>query len=130
MKPSEMTPGTFSGPVRVEWLEDDPRKMQLLEELWYKDKSGRLWHAERGSIIDGASIPRFFWRVIGSPFVGKYRRPSVIHDVYCDNHLRPHQEVHDVFDEMMEVENVSDHKRASMFNAVDKFGPKWGPGYD
>jgi hypothetical protein len=123
--PQKMKPGTFSGPVRVEWLEDDPRKMRLLETLYYTDKAGRLWVALKGSIIDGASIPKFFWRVIGSPFVGKYRRPSVIHDVYCENQVRPHQEVHDVFEEMMEVDDVSDIKRASMYNAVDTFGPKW-----
>jgi len=125
MKPTELKPGTFSGPVRVEWCEDDPRKMMLLEDIWYCDKSGKLWYAAKGRKIDGASIPKFFWRVIGSPFIGKYRRPSVIHDVYCDDKNEPAQAVHDVFKEMMEADGVSPEKMETMFQAVDKFGPRW-----
>ena len=120
-----LEPGKFSGPVRVEWLESDPRKMQLLEEVAYRDLKGKLWFAYRASIIDGASIPRFFWRVIGSPFIGKYRRPSVIHDVYCENQLRPAQDVHDVFKEMMLQDGVKEVKAETMYQAVNNFGPRW-----
>lgn len=119
-----MKKGQFIGEVKVRWL-DDPRKMQLLEDFAYIDSNGREWKALALSIIDGASIPKFFWRIIGSPFIGLYRDASVIHDVYCDNHLRPAQEVHDVFNEMMFTRGVPDVKRETMFNAVDKFGPRW-----
>jgi len=119
-----MKPGTFSGLVKVTWLEG-PRDMQLFEELKYRDLNGRMWIALKGAIINGASIPKFFWRIVGSPFVGLYRRPSVIHDVYCGNQLRPAQEVHDVFKEMMFQEGVSTIKVKAMFNAVNTFGPRW-----
>ena len=115
----------FNNTVKVEWLSDDPRKMRLLEDVVFTDSKDRHWIALRGAIIDGASIPKFFWRVIGSPFVGYYRRASVIHDVYCENHLRPAQEVHDVFKEMMLADGVPDIKAETMYNAVNTFGPRW-----
>ena len=36
--------------------------------------------APKDSVTDGASVPRLLWRVVGSPFTGKYRGPAVIHD--------------------------------------------------
>jgi hypothetical protein len=33
-----------------------------------------------GFVTDFASIPRFFWRVIGAPAEGKYRLAAVVHD--------------------------------------------------
>ena len=120
---SKLTQG-FSGLVQVEWLED-PRKMKLEKDLVYVDANGVEWTAPFGSIIDGASIPKFFWRFIGSPFIGHYRRASVIHDVYCDSKSRPAQMVHDCFKEMMLFDGVKKFKAWKMFQAVDKFGPRW-----
>jgi len=119
-----MKKGIFLGEVKVLWLAD-PRKMQLLEDFVYLDSNGLEWRATKGSIIDGASIPKFFWRVIGSPFIGLYRDPSVIHDVYCDSKLRPAQDVHNCFNEMMFTKDVKETKRETMFNAVNTFGPRW-----
>lgn len=36
--------------------------------------------APKGTLTDGASIPRFFWRIIGPPMTGRYRKAAVIHD--------------------------------------------------
>lgn len=116
----------FSGPVITEWLENEPRKMKVLEEIVFTDSKGIKWIAPTGSIVDGASIPRFFWRVIGSPFVGYYRRPTVLHDVYCENKSRTSDDVHAMFYEAMIADGVSKTKAKIMFNAVHDFGPKWG----
>ena len=115
---------SFRGTVKVEWLPDG-RKMKLLGTVYYVDSNGATWVAHRNDVVDGASIPRFFWRLIGSPFVGKFRRASVIHDVYCDSKSRPAQDVHDVFKEMMEVDGVGKVKRNMMYQAVNNFGPRW-----
>lgn len=115
----------FDSTVQVEWPEGAKRDMQLLRDLVYTDKNGRRWIALRGSLIDGASIPSFFWPVIGSPFVGYYRRATVIHDVYCKSQMRAAQEVHDVFLEMMLWDKVPKYKAENMFNAVDMYGPRW-----
>lgn len=117
--------GTFSGDVEVMWPADEPRIMVLTKELVYRDKKGTFWTAPAGARIDGASIPKFFWRVIGSPFIGLYRRASVIHDVYCVTQTRLAQDVHDCFHEMMLADGVPEQKAQTMFQAVDKFGPRW-----
>lgn len=115
----------FIGTVKVEWIKGEKRKMRLLDDFGFVDSNGVEWWARKGDIIDGASIPRFFWRVIGSPFVGFYREPSVIHDVYCKNKSRSAQDTHDCFKEMMIVNGVNDFKADTMFNAVNTAGPRW-----
>lgn len=117
------TVGSFSGEVKVVWA--GKREMRVLERLLYVADGGTLWEAPEGSVVDGASIPRIFWRVVGSPFVGKFRRASVIHDVYCVTKSRPHKEVHAVFEEMMRVDGVGSFKCKFMAWAVKLFGPKW-----
>lgn len=115
----------FSGPVKCEWLEHSRRKVKLLGSLSFCDKNGKIWTAPDGAVVDGASIPKFFWRVVGPPFVGLYRRASVIHDWYCISKSEPYTAVHKVFDEMMITDGVPDFKRKMMAYAVKQFGPKW-----
>ena len=35
--------------------------------------------------MDGASIPRALWTLVGSPYRGDYRRASIVHDQACDD---------------------------------------------
>lgn len=79
--------GTFSGLPKTEWLISElgeDRDMRLLEDFWFADPGGRLWLAPAGSVINGASIPRALWSVVGSPYTDDYRRASIVHDVACD----------------------------------------------
>ena len=55
--------------------------MILIEEFTYTDPQGKCWKAPAKSIINGASIPRELWSIVGSPYVGSYRRASIVHDV-------------------------------------------------
>lgn len=71
-------------PVHVAWLADG-RKCMLLKDVVYVDPEGGVWTAYKGSIVNGLSIPRFFWRVLGSPYTGVSRDGSVIHDVACED---------------------------------------------
>ena len=116
--------GTFSGPVRTEWIADNPRDMVVLNELRYTDSKGKVWTARAGSVVNGASIPRPFWHLIGSPFCGRYRRASVIHDVYSPSN-EPWWAVHRVFLEMMETDGVPLIQRNIMFLAVWCFAKRW-----
>ena len=90
------TYGKFVGTVKSEWVESD-RKMKLLEDFIYIDPSGDQWEAPKESIIDGASIPRLLWTMVGSPFAGDYRNASVVHDVACDQKSAPWKNVHRMF---------------------------------
>ena len=46
----------------------DGRHAILLNEVTFTDSIGHVHRAFPGLITDGGSVPRFFWRVIGSPF--------------------------------------------------------------
>ena len=81
-----MAKRAFSGEPRARWLTEagPDRDMVLTEAFWFDDARGRRWGALAGSEVNGASIPRFLWAVVGSPYTGDYRRASIVHDVACD----------------------------------------------
>lgn len=71
---------------------------------------------------DGASVPRFFWRIIGSNTDNKFLIAALIHDVLCENH---HYIDNDrafstkVFNALLEASDVNCIKRFFMKNSVD-----------
>ena len=109
----------------VTFLEDG-RHARLEHALYYRDKKGDLHVAWKGMIFDGASIPRLFWRLIGSPFTGKYRVAAIIHDAECKQvwHLAAdlfrlaREQIDATFLEMMAHLGVSKYKRWAMYRAV------------
>src|SRR5206468_8282310 len=70
--------GYFDGDPVTKW-NPDGRTMTLLTELRYTDPQGFVWIAPIGSVVDGASIPRYLWSIMGGPFEGKYRNRSEEH---------------------------------------------------
>ena len=79
--------GQFSGEPKTLWLTEEPgadRKMQLIEPFSYRDPKDKPWAVEAGYKVDGASIPRALWSLVGSPYTGDYRRASIVHDKACD----------------------------------------------
>lgn len=80
--------GSFSGNPKTEWLTNpgaEDRNIQLLEDFSYTGPDGIVWLAKKGSVINGASIPRPLWTTVGSPYTDDYRRASIVHDVACDS---------------------------------------------
>lgn len=78
--------GEFSGEPEAVWLTEDgteDRNMKLFRDFFFKDPSSKKWTAPAGSVVNGASIPRALWVIVGSPYTGDYRRASVVHDVAC-----------------------------------------------
>jgi hypothetical protein len=121
--------GQFQGtPMRTEWREDG-RCMTLLADVHYIDKRGHDWIAPKGDKIDGASIPKALWSVIGGPYEGLYRDASVFHDVECARpvHTATWQETHRMFLESMLCNGVEERRAKTMYAAVYRFGPKWEP---
>src|SRR5881398_3120139 len=103
----------------------DGRTMTLLSELRYTDPHGEVWVAPIGSVVDGASIPRYLWSVMGGPFEGKYRNGSVLHDVAYGEHNRPWQDCDRMFYYAMRCSGVSAAESKTMYYALYKFGHHW-----
>ncbi|CAM9539752.1 unnamed protein product, partial [Chrysoparadoxa australica] len=122
--------GAFRGEVETRWLkhEGKDREMQLLKDFGFKDKKqgNMMWVAPRGSIIDGASIPPFLWSFVGTPFVGDYRRATVLHDIACKEQSMSHKLVHRMFFNAMRCDGVGHLRAWVMYKAVQVGGPKWG----
>lgn len=116
--------GRFEGHVVARW-EDDGRTMTLVEPFAYVDPRDDRWPAPTGAVVNGASIPRVFWSLIGGPFAGEFREASVVHDVACEVRARPWQAVHRMFYEACRCGGVGDVKAKTMYYAVYHFGPRW-----
>lgn len=118
-----MNVNTFSGNPKTEWLPNG-RDMMLLEDFSFADTE-RIWTAKKGAIINGASIPKFLWSEVGSPFVGLYRNASILHDYYCGLKHEPPDLVNRMFYQAMIASNVNPAKASLMYEAVSMFGPRW-----
>jgi hypothetical protein len=119
--------GRFDGKVVARW-EDDGRRMTLVEPFSYFDSRETHWAAPAGSVVDGASIPRAFWSLMGGPFAGEFREASVVHDVACEDRDRPWRAVHRMFYEACRCGGVDAIQAKTMYYAVFHFGPRWHDG--
>ncbi len=78
----------------------------------------------KGYCFDGASIPRLFWRVIGSNTDNMYLIPAMIHDVLCENHQYVDNDRRfstEVFNALLEANKVCVFKRFWMKHSVNLF---------
>jgi hypothetical protein len=100
-------------------------KCTLTYKLLYKDPKGMEWEAAAKNVTDGASIPKWAQPFIGKPFDSSYIKAAVIHDHYCDRHVRSWRETHLAFYNAMKDLGVSPVKRKLMYFAVYLRGPKW-----
>lgn len=73
---------------------------------------------------DGASIPWFFWRLVGAKTDSRFAIPSLIHDFMCENHNIVDYDRYlatRVFERLLYVSEVHPFKRWYMFHSVDNF---------
>src|SRR5437762_3769992 len=116
--------GYFDGEPVTKW-NPDGRTMTLLTELRYIDPQGDIWAAPSGSAVDGASIPRYLWSIMGGTFEGKYRNASVLHDVAYGEHKRPWQDCDRMFYYAMRCSGVGATEAKTMYYALYKLGHHW-----
>ena len=116
--------GRFEGDVVARW-HDDGREMTLVEPFAYVDPRFIRWPAPAGAVVNGASIPRPFWSLIGGPFEGRFRNASVVHDVACVERSRDWQDAHRMFYEACRCGGVAAVTAKTMYYAVFHFGPRW-----
>lgn len=78
----------------------------------------------KGYCYDGASIPKIFWRVIGSNTDNRFLIAALVHDALCENHHYVNNDrafSSKVFNALLEVSEVPAFKRFLMKNSVDFF---------
>ena len=116
--------GYFSGAPVTQW-NSDGRSMTLLRQFSYTDPNGVRWVAPAGSVVDGASIPRTLWSLMGGPFEGRYRNASVLHDVAYTMQNRPPRECDRMFYNAMRCSGVGPIEAKTMYYALLRFGWHW-----
>lgn len=78
----------------------------------------------KGYCYDGASIPRLFWRVIGSNTDNKFLIAALVHDVLCENHGYINNDrafSTNVFNALLKVGDANACQRFLMKNSVACF---------
>lgn len=78
----------------------------------------------KGYCFDGASIPKFFQRIIGAPTDNSFLIAALVHDVLCENHnyiMSDRKLSTEVFNALLETSKVGKFKRFLMKNSVDIF---------
>lgn len=100
-------------------------KKDLYVELGDKKKNVvYTFTIPKGYCWDGASIPRLFWRIIGSKTEPTFLIASLIHDVLCENHGYVDNDRYfadKVFERLLYVAGVNPVTRFLMFHSVDNF---------
>lgn len=79
---------------------------------------------ESGYRWDGASIPRIFWRLIGSKTAPEFQIASLLHDKLCENHELVNKDRHLstlVLIGCMKAADVASFKRWLIKHSVDNF---------
>lgn len=99
------------------------RTLQVILFNHTKNKSYKF-SIPKGYCYDGATIPRMFWRLIGSNTDNEFLIPALIHDVLCEHHGyidNDREFSSEVFNALLEVSDVNRFKRFLMKNSVDFF---------
>ena len=108
--------GKFIGKWAVE--EYGPRLVKTTKFLSYTDDKGITHEVEIGFVHDGGSIPPILWPIIGSPFVGRYRKSVTIHDKLCETQEFSRSYTDKVFLQAMRDEGVVLWRRRAMWLGV------------
>lgn len=109
----------FTGAVILESLRDE--KFILRSTLIYENSNIKITLKD-GLITNGASIPRFLWSAFGSPLIGEYLKPAIVHDGLYASHALSKNESDDLFLEMLITENVNILKSYAFYYSVKIFG--------
>ena len=100
-------------------------KKEFNVELFDKRKNKKYkFTVPKGYCFDGASIPRIFWRVIGSNTDNKFLIAALIHDVLCENHEYVEKDCSfstEVFCALLEASGVNKFKRFLMKYSVASY---------
>lgn len=113
---------SFINPIIVEFLPDGKR-VRIKKSFTYYTEEYKITIPE-GFVCDGASIPRAFWWLIGSPFTGRYRNAAFLHDYLYYTQMYSRKKADRIFLEAMKILRVFWLRRRAMWLAV-RIGGYW-----
>ena len=96
-------------------------KVQLIDKIEFESY---IFTIQKDYRWDGASIPRFFWRLIGAKTDNRFLVPSLIHDVLCENHEYVENNRYFstiVFERLLFVSRVHPFNRWLIKHSVDNY---------
>lgn len=100
-------------------------KRELKVKLYdYKKNKEYCFTIPKDYCWDGATVPRIFWRLIGSKTDPKFLVPSLIHDQLCEKKEYVDNDRYfadKVFERLLYVSNVPAFSRWLMFHSVDNW---------
>lgn len=100
-------------------------KTELKVTLFDHNKSQKYeFTIPKGYCYDGASIPRLFWRVIGSNTDNRFLIAALVHDVLCEHHDYVNYDRSfstNVFNALLKESDVCAVRRFLMKNSVACF---------
>ena len=99
---------------------------ELAQDFYFLATVDYVWdvvvHVKPGFKTDGASIPRFLWRVFGSPYDPDIFPAAIAHDALYRGEILPRKDADRAFLEMMEKSGVPERKRRLVYRGVRWFG--------
>lgn len=114
--------------IRYPFINKKPLKVLIYDHKKFKQYDFVI---RENYCFDGATIPRFFWRIIGSNASNEFLVAALIHDVLCENHryIDYNRELSsNVFRALLIASDVNKIKANIMYVAVNeyqKFFGKW-----
>ena len=119
--------------IRAEMAEISTEPEELTVRLYDKIKDRTYqFDIPKGYCFDGASIPKFFQRIIGAPTDNSFLIAALVHDQLCENHhyiMNDREFSTEVFNVLLESSKVGKFKRFLMKHSVNtfqKFFCDWG----
>lgn len=129
MMPTPQQINKLAWPIYARPLRDGSGQILTREFRWhgkFRDLNTMVV-ASPGFVWDGASIPRFGWTFVGSPFTGKYQHGALVHDILYQRHIatRSGKEVDisrkfadDLFKHIMLADGVHPNTARQLWSAV------------
>jgi len=122
-------------PNEIALKESGELKELLDDKLVFVDSQGQEWVAPKGTLTDGASVPRLALWITDGRFDSRFLKAAVVHDAYCqsDNQTRcpeqfrkrPWKAVHRMFFEACVAGGTPETTANLMFAGVWLGGPRW-----
>ena len=110
---------------RVVWnTEEDLQLLSFITVVFDCDGKEYTLTACPGSIFNGASIPWFFWRIIGHPKRNEFLLAALFHDLGYMTHFLSKELFDELFQEILKHEKVWIPRTTAMFLGVHLFGKK------